>query len=81
MMIAVSSQESARKDRAARRAAVMSIRKGRLGEPEIDFSPVQGAAAISLATQLTRESFGLAGLMAPACPRASIRVRFVRRGR
>jgi hypothetical protein len=38
----------------------MVLHKARLGQPELDFTPVRGAAAISLATQLTIESFSLA---------------------
>src|SRR3954453_11912437 len=48
-------EERARRDRAAERAKVMVIPKARLGQPELDFTPVTGAAAISLATQLTIE--------------------------
>ncbi len=39
----------------------MVIHKARLGEPELDFTPVRGEAAISLTTRLTIESFSLAG--------------------
>ena len=52
----------ARQQRAAARAKVMVLRKACLGEPEVDFTPVKGEAGISLATQLTAEGFGLAGL-------------------
>jgi hypothetical protein len=57
----MTASEASRLDSAARRAKAMIIRKGQLGRPEVDFSPVSGAAAISLLTQLTRESFSLAG--------------------
>ena len=40
-----------------------------------------GASAISLLTQLTRESFSLAGMTAPSTPRWQWPVRFVRRQR
>jgi hypothetical protein len=53
----VTHEELARKQRAARRAETVSIHKGKLGDAPIDFSPVKGAAAISLLTQLTREKF------------------------
>lgn len=57
-----SAEELARQKRAAERSKVMVLHKTRLGEPEVDFAPVKGAAAISLATQLTVESFSLADL-------------------
>jgi hypothetical protein len=71
----------ARKQRAARRAETVSIHKGKLGDAPIDFSPVKGAAAISLLTRLTRESFSLARSQAPAYRREEIPVRFVPRSR
>jgi hypothetical protein len=58
----------------------MVIHKARLGEPEFDFTPVTGAAAISLTTRLTIESFSLAG-MANAGHARSVPVRFVPRTR
>ncbi len=70
-----------RRDRAAQRAKSMVIRKGRLGEPEVDFSPVRGADAISVATRLTIESFSLAGAGSAARARDGLVVRFVRRSR
>jgi len=47
----------------------MALHKGRLGEPEVDFSRVRGAEAISLLTQLT------------PLPRDQFPVRFVPRKR
>ncbi len=57
----------------------MVIRKGRLGQPEVDFTPVRGVDAISLATRLTVESFSLAGIGSVAGSRDRLRVRFVPR--
>jgi hypothetical protein len=57
----------------------MVIHKARLGEPELDFTPVKGAAAISLATQLTIESFSLARLENARYSRDRVVVRFVPR--
>ena len=57
----------------------MVIHKGRLGLPEVDFTPVRGAAAISLSTRLTIESFSLAGMGDAQRPRDSVVVRFVPR--
>lgn len=70
-----------RRDTAARRAKAMIIRKGHVGQPEADLSPVDGEAAISLLTQLTRESFSLTGLNEPRSARGRIPVRFVPRER
>lgn len=72
-------EERARQERAAERAKVMVIHKARLGQHEMDFTPVRGAAAISLATQLTIESFSLARLENARHSRDSIAVRFVPR--
>ncbi len=74
-------EDRARQERAAERAKVMVIRKARLGHGEADFSPVRGAAAISLATQLTVESFSLARLGSTGHSREGIAVRFVPRTR
>lgn len=59
----------------------MVIRKGRLGQPELDFTPVRGVEAISLATRLTVESFSLAGVSSAAGSRDRVHVRFVPRTR
>ena len=76
-----SAEELARKKRAAERSKVMVLHKTRLGEPEVDFTPVKGEAAISLATQLTVESFSLAGLDGGRHTRDRATVRFVPRTR
>jgi hypothetical protein len=57
----------------------MVIHKTRLGQSELDSTHVVGAAAISLSTQLTIESFSLARLDSATYPRDCIPVRFVRR--
>lgn len=59
----------------------MTIHKGRLGEPERDLSPVRGAEAVSLATRLTIESFGLAGRSSVPGANDRVQVRFVPRVR
>jgi hypothetical protein len=59
----------------------MVLHKGRVGEPEIDFTPICGAAAISLATRLTRETFSLARQDSVRVSRGDMRVRFVPRTR
>jgi hypothetical protein len=77
----VTRDEQARKKRAAERARAMVLRKGRLGQPEADFTPVRGEAAISLATRLTIESFSIARLDLAGHSRADGPVRFVPRNR
>jgi hypothetical protein len=57
----------------------MIIRKGRVGQPEVDLTPVRGVDAISLATRLTIESFGLAGIDSATGARDGVQVRFVPR--
>jgi hypothetical protein len=57
----------------------MSIRKGRLGEPEVDFSPVCGGEALSLLYRLTLASYSLAGQPRPSYTRDQIPCRFVPR--
>jgi hypothetical protein len=59
----------------------MVIHKARLGQSELDFTPVKGAAAISLLTQLTIESFSLARLDNTQHSRERTVVRFVPRTR
>jgi hypothetical protein len=71
--------DQSRRDRATQRAKVMVLRKGRLGEPEVDLTPIRGAEAISLATRLTIESFSLAGIESNSSDR--LRVRFIPRTR
>lgn len=63
--------------RAKARAERMTLRKGRLGEPEADLDPVFGADAISLVSRLTRSSYSLAGRPKPTYTRATIPCRFV----
>lgn len=65
--------------RAQARRERMTLHKGRLGEPEVDFSPVSGAEAISLVHRLTMASFSLAGYSRPTYTRAQIPCRFVPR--
>jgi hypothetical protein len=77
----VTAEELARRERATQRAKVMVIHKARLGQPELDFTPIVGEAAISLATRLTRESFSLAGFADTGHSRGSMPVRFVPRTR
>lgn len=55
----------------------MVIHKARLGQPEFDFSPIRGAAALSLAARLTIESFSLGGIANVRHARGSVPVRFV----
>ncbi len=57
----------------------MTLRKGRLGEPEVDFSPVFGADAISLVYRLTLASYCLAGYTRPSYSREQIPCSFVPR--
>jgi hypothetical protein len=65
--------------RAQARRGRMSLRKARLGDPEVDLSPVFGADAVTLVHRLTRMSYSLAGHPVPASPRAQMPCRFVRR--
>ena len=67
-----------REERAALRAGRIVIRKGRVGEGEIDFSPVSGARGIELAARLTREAWSLGGQPLPAYRRSETPWRFVR---
>jgi len=64
--------------RAKARSERITLRKGRLGEPEADLDPVFGAEAISLVSRLTRSSYSLAGSPTPTYTRATIPFRFVR---
>ena len=59
----------------------MVLRKGKLGETELDFTPVKGVAAISLATRLTIESFSMARLESVRYSRNEMPVRFLSRTR
>jgi len=64
--------------RAKARAERMTLRKGRVSDPEVDLNPIFGAEAISVVQQLTRTSYALARVAAPAYTRATIPCRFVR---
>lgn len=72
-------QDTARRQRAAARTERTVLHKARLSTVEADLSPLRGAAAISLLTQLTRESWSLAGLESPSYERHRIPIRFVPR--
>jgi hypothetical protein len=78
---AMSTSESGRRQRAVRRAEIMSIRKGTLGSGDVDLCPIRGADAITLAIQLSREAFSLAGQPSPQYERSQIPVHFVPRRR
>ena len=65
--------------RAQARGERMTLRKSHLGEPEVDFSPVFGADAISLVYRLTRASYSLAGYTRPSYSRDHIPCKFVSR--
>lgn len=65
--------------RALARRERMILRKSRVGEPELDLSPVFGAEAISLVYRLTRASYSLSGHPQPEYTRAQIPCRFVPR--
>ena len=77
----MTADDLARQARAAERARAMVIKKGQLGEPEVDFSPVSGGAALSLLTRLTIESFSLAGVAALRTKGDRSQARFVPRTR
>ena len=64
-------------DRAKFRAQRMTIRKARLGEPDVDLSPISGAEAISLVRRLTQTSYALSGQPWPTYTRAEIPCKFV----
>jgi hypothetical protein len=65
--------------RAQARRERMNLRKARLGDVEVDLSPVFGAEAVSLVHRLTRMSYSLAGQALPASLRAQMPYRFIRR--
>ena len=56
----------------------MEIHKGRLGDPEVDFSPVSGADGISLLTRLSRSAWSLSGDQGDDATTAPRVARFVR---
>jgi len=80
-MATVTADELARRERTIERATVMVIHKAGLGQPESDFTPVRGEAAISLTTPLTRDSFSLPGLTNARHAWDRVLVRFVPRTR
>jgi len=55
----------------------MIIRKTHLGETDVDIDPIRGAAAISLAAQLSRYSWSLSGGAMPNYARSDIPIRCV----
>lgn len=57
----------------------MILRKARLGETEVDLDPIHGAAAISLAVQLSHHAWSLTGRSLPSYSRSEIPIRWVRR--
>jgi hypothetical protein len=65
--------------RAQARRERMTLRKGRLGESEVDFTPVFGSEAISLVYRLTLASYSLAGQARPTYTREQIPCKFVPR--
>ncbi len=65
--------------RALARKERMTLRKGRLGEPEVDFSPAVGAEAVSLVHRLTLASYSLSGQSLPTYTREQIPCKFVPR--
>lgn len=59
----------------------MVLHKARLGEPERDLSPIRGSEALSLVTQLSRESWLESGREVPDYSRSETPYRFVREPR
>jgi hypothetical protein len=57
----------------------MILRKARLGEPEVDLSPVFGSDAISLVHRLTRMSLSWVGQPWPTYTRKQIPCKFIPR--
>lgn len=69
---------SERRQRAEERRAKMTVRRTSLEAGEEDLNPVFGEDAISLLTQLSRESFQMAGMDVPSYARNAIPCVFVR---
>lgn len=63
--------------RAKARGERMTLRKARLGEPEVDLTPISGEDAISLVSRLTRTSYSLSGQQAATYTRRTIPCQFV----
>lgn len=57
----------------------MVLSKTRLEDAELDLNPIVGGAAITLVTQLSRESWSLAGFDYPTYERRDVSIRFVPR--
>jgi hypothetical protein len=70
-------EDAKRRERAEARRSRMILHKIRLGDPEVDLSPISGAQAISLVASLTRESWSLAGHEYPTYSRREIPCRVV----
>lgn len=69
---------AARLERARQRRETMILRRTSLEDGEEDLTPVFGEEAISLVTQLTRESFGISGDGGRSYSRAQIPCVFLR---
>lgn len=69
--------ETARRSRAEGRRTTATLRRGRLQSDEPDLSPLRGPEALTLVTQLTRESWSLSGLGVPTYTRDAVPCRFV----
>ncbi len=69
--------EEARRQRAEERRHRAVLIRTRLGAPEIDLDPIEGPDAISLVTQLTRQSWALSGNPWPTYRRSEIPCRFI----
>lgn len=69
--------ETDRRLRAEERRRRAVLQRAPLGEVEPDLDPISGAEAISLVTQLTRESWSLSGRPWPQYSRADTPYRFV----
>ncbi len=67
-----------RRRRAEERRAKMTVRRTSLEAGEEDLNPVFGEDAISLLTQLSRESFQMTGAAMPSYGRDAIPCVFVR---
>ncbi|MFC1706407.1 hypothetical protein ACFL59_06220 [Planctomycetota bacterium] len=69
--------EPERRRRAEERWRRMTVRRTHLGAAEPDLKTVRGTAAVSLVSQLTRESWSLGGLAIPSYSRSETAYRFV----
>ena len=73
----MSTEDDARRDRAALRRAELTLRKTDLEHAHLDLHPVRGAEAISLVSVLTRESWALGSEPYPGYERHETPYRFV----